>query len=75
MQVQIIPHLNVNLDNLSIEKVDTKKFTYLIEDGIKFEVSPIEKSLIFTSRYYTTNEIYKQKSCFKILQAHDTCRE
>lgn len=61
MQVQIIPHVNVDLDRLSINKVEVKKFLFTIDEGIRFEISPIDKSLIFSSRYYTTNAIYKDR--------------
>lgn len=60
-QTQILPHFNVNLDNVTIEKVEAKKFLYLIEPNVKLEVSPVDKAIIFSSTYYTTNDIYKER--------------
>lgn len=60
-QTQILPHFNVNLDNVSIEKVETKKFLYLIQPNVKLEISPIDKAIIFSSSYYTTNDLYKER--------------
>ena len=60
-QIQISPHFNVNLDNVSIEKVEVKKFLFFIEDNVKLEVSPVDKAIIFSSNYYTTNDLYKER--------------
>lgn len=60
-QTQILPHFNVNLDNVTIEKVEAKKFLYLIEPNVKLEVSPVDKAIIFSSTYYTTNDLYKER--------------
>lgn len=60
-QIQISPHFNVNLDNVSIEKVEVKKFLFLIEPSVRLEVSPVDKSIIFSSNYYTTNDLYKER--------------
>lgn len=60
-QTQISPHFNVNLDNGSIEKVEVKKFLYFIEKNVRVEVAPIEKSIVFSSNYYTTNDLYKER--------------
>ena len=60
-QTQISPHFNVNLDNGSIEKVEVKKFLFLIEKNVRVEVTPIDKAIIFSSSYYTTNSLYKER--------------
>ena len=60
-QIQISPHFNVNLDNVSIEKVEVKKFLYYIEPNVRLEVSPVDKAIIFSSNYYTTNDLYKER--------------
>lgn len=60
-QTQILPHFNVNLDNGSIEKVETKKYLYLIQPNVKLEISPVDKGIIFSSTYYTTNDLYKER--------------
>lgn len=59
-QIQISPHFNVNLDNVSIEKVEVKKFLFFIEPNVRLEVSPVDKAIIFSSNYYTTNDLYKE---------------
>ena len=60
-QTQISPHFNVNLDSGSIEKVEVKKFLFLIEKNVRVEVTPIDKAIIFSSNYYTTNDLYKER--------------
>lgn len=60
-QTQISPHFNVNLDNGSIERVEVKKFLFLVENNVRVEVSPIDKAIIFSSNYYTTNDLYKER--------------
>lgn len=60
-QIHILPHYNVNLDNVSIEKVNVKKFIFKIDSGVKLEISPIDKAIIFSSNYYTTNDLYKER--------------
>lgn len=60
-EIQITPHYNVNLDNVSIEKVEAKKFFFKLEDNVKLEVSPIDKAIVFSSSYYTTNDLYKER--------------
>jgi len=60
-QTQILPHFNVNLDNVTIGKVEAKKFLYLIEPNVKLEISPIDKAIIFSSTYYTTKDLYKER--------------
>lgn len=63
MQTHIFPHYNVNLnnDNVSVEKVEAKKFIFIIENGVHLELSPIDKAIIFSSNYYTTNDLYKER--------------
>lgn len=60
-EIQIMPHFNVNLDNVTIERAETKKFIFKLEDRVRLEISPIDKAIIFTSGYYTTNDIYKER--------------
>lgn len=61
VQTHIFPYYNVNLNDNSIEKVEAKKFIFKIEDGVRLEISPIDKAIIFSSSYYTTNDIYKER--------------
>lgn len=60
-QTQISPHFNINIDNVTIEKVEVKKFLYTIEPNVKLEISPVDKAIIFSSTYYTTNDLYKER--------------
>ena len=61
IQTHIFPHYNVNLDNVSIEKVEAKKFIFIIDEGVRLELTPIDKAIIFSSSFYTTNDIYKER--------------
>lgn len=58
-QTLITPHYNVNLDNGSIERVEVKKSLFFLEPNVRLEISPIDKAIIFTSNYYTTNDLYE----------------
>ena len=60
-QIQIYPHYNINLDTKKIEKVEVNKYIYQIDNGVVLEVSPVDKSIIFSSTYYTTNDLYKER--------------
>jgi uncharacterized protein (TIGR04255 family) len=60
-EIQITYHYNVDLDTVSVKKVEAKKFIFKIEEQVKLEVSPIEKSIIFSSNYYTTDDLYKER--------------
>ncbi|SEM53277.1 TIGR04255 family protein [Prevotella sp. ne3005] len=60
-QIQISPHFNVNLDSVRIDKAEAKKFLFLIEPSVRLEISPVDKAIIFSSNYYTTNDLYKER--------------
>lgn len=60
-QIQIIPHFNINLDNGRFAKVEARKYLFNVADGVRLEISPIDKAIIFSSNYYTTNELYKER--------------